>query len=217
VADLDDVVPMIVGAIALPLVATTDPGMLKDLSLTIISGLGIGLAGWLLLERSEGAERGVFVIGSLAILAGCAAYLGASPLLAGLVAGLVWARTPGRTDQVAAADLRKVQHPLVVLLIIIAGATLQPSVAGVWLAAPFVLFRLTGKLTGGWLASRLAPEVAPADLGAYLIPPGVLGIAFILNVQQVAPGASAPLVFAVAVGAVASEILALVLVPERRA
>jgi hypothetical protein len=150
------------------------------------------------------------------MLAGCAAYIGASPLLAGLVAGLVWARTPGRTDQIAAADLRKVQHPLVVLLIIIAGATLQPTLAGIWLAAPFLLFRLTGKLVGGWVASRLAPEVAPADLGAYLIPPGVLGIAFILNVQQVAPVASVPLVFAVATGAVLSEILAMILVPVRR-
>jgi hypothetical protein len=216
VADLDDVVPMIMGALVLPVVAAQGAELVNQVALTMVAGLGVGLAGWLLLEGSEGAERGVFVIGTLALLAGCAAYLGASPLLAGLVAGLVWARTPGRTDQIAAADLRKVQHPLVVLLVIIAGASMQPTLAGIWLAAPFVLFRLTGKLAGGWVASRLAPEVAPSDLGAYLIPPGVLGIAFILNVEQVAPDASVPLVFAVSAAAVTSELLAVILVPVRR-
>jgi hypothetical protein len=47
---------------------------------------------------------------------------------------------------------------------------------------------MAGKLVGGWLASRMAPGVAPSDLGAYLIPPGVIGVAFALNLQQVAPG-----------------------------
>ena len=215
VADLDDVVPMVVGALVLPTIAVESASVVKDVAITIVAGLGVGIAGWLLLERSQGAERGVFVVGTLALLAGCASYLGASPLLAGLVAGLVWARTPGHTDRIAAADLRKVQHPLVVLLIIIAGASMEPTLAGVWLAAPFVLFRLSGKLAGGWIAARLAPEVAPSDLGAYLIPPGVLGIAFILNVQQVAPEASVPLVFAVAAAAITSELLAIVLVPVR--
>jgi hypothetical protein len=45
----------------------------------------------------------------------------------------------------------------------------------------------------------------------------VLGIAFILNLQQVAGEAVAPLVFAVTVGAVISELLGVVLTPEPRA
>ena len=65
--------------------------------------------------------------------------------------------------------LGKVQHPLVVLLLIIAGAILQPGLAGIWLFAPYVAFRTTGKLSGGWLASRLTDDVAPSELGAYLI------------------------------------------------
>jgi hypothetical protein len=113
-------------------------------------------------------------------------------------------------------DLRKVQHPLVVLLLLTAGAGLQTTLAGVWLFAPYLVFRLAGKLMGGWIASRIAADSAPSDLGAYLIPPGVIGIAFALNIEQLAPDAARSLVFAVACGALASEALAIVLVPRRR-
>ena len=74
---MDDVVPMVVGALVLPIVAAHDSELVKQVAITMVAGLGVGLAGWLLLERSEGAERGVFVIGILALLAGCAAFLGA--------------------------------------------------------------------------------------------------------------------------------------------
>jgi hypothetical protein len=155
----------------------------------------------------------VFVLGTLALLGGSAAYLETSPLLAGLAAGWTWARTPGETEQVVARHLRKLQHPLVVLILIIAGATLQLSLAGIWLFAPYVVFRTAGKFIGGWMASRLTAEVSPSELGAYLVPPGVIGIAFALNILQVAPAQAGPVVFAVSAGALVSEILALLVTP----
>jgi hypothetical protein len=78
---------------------------------------------------------------------------------------------------------------------------------------PFVVFRLAGKLLGGWTASRLAHGAAPSDLGAYLVAPGVIGVAFALNLRQVAPEGAAAVVFAVTVGAVAAELIALVVFP----
>ena len=213
VADLDDVLPIALGGIVLSLAAPDQSGIVHDLLITCAVGVGVGVSGWLLFEGAEGAERGVFVVGTLALLGGGAAYAGTSPLIAGMVAGIVWARTPGHSDRIAATDLRKVEHPLVVLLLIVAGAGLEPTMAGIWLLVPYVLFRTTGKLLGGWMASRVAPGVAPADLGAYLVPPGVLGIGFILNLQQVAPGAAGPLVFAVAVGGMISEIIAIIVTP----
>jgi hypothetical protein len=182
-------------------------------ALSIGLGLAIAVSGWLLFERSAGAERDVFVLGTLALLGGAAAYLETSPLLAGLAAGWLWVRTPGHTDQVVALHLRKVQHPLIVLVLITAGASVQPTLAGIWLFAPYVVFRTAGKLIGGWAASRLSRQVAPSDLGAYLIPPGVIGIAFALNILQVAPDAAGPIVFAVATGAVVSEFVALLVTP----
>ena len=213
VADLDDVVPIVAGGVVLSLVVSGSEGVMRDVAITIAAGLAAGVSGWLLFEQSERAERGVFVLGTLALLGGLAAYLGLSPLLAGLAAGFVWARTPGHTDRVAADDLQKVQHPLVVVLLVTAGAALQPGLAGIWLFAPYVLVRIAGKLAGGWVASRIAPGIAPSDLGAYLVPPGVLGIAFLLNLRQVSGEAAAPLLFAAACGAVASELAALVVTP----
>jgi hypothetical protein len=217
VADLDDVLPIMLGAVVVSLAVSSGGYIVRDVLTTVAVGVAVGIAGWLLLERAEGAERGVFVIGTLALLGGCTAYLRTSPLLAGLVAGFLWARMPGRTDHIAADDLRTAEHPLVVLLLIAAGAGLEPSLLGVWLLAPYVLFRTAGKSMGGWVAARLAPGLTPPDLGAYLLSPGVLGIAFILNLQQVAGEAVAPLVFAVTVGAVISELLGVVLTPEPRA
>jgi hypothetical protein len=63
------------------------------------------------------------------------------------------------------------------------------------------------------MASRVAPGVASSDLGAYLITPGVIGIAFALNVLQVASTAALPLVFAVSAGAIVSEMLAVIVSP----
>ena len=213
VADLDDVVPILASGAVLSLIVPGGGSVARDLMAALATGAAAGISGWLLFERSEAAERGVFVLGTLALLGGVAGYLGVSPLIAGMAAGVVWARTPGHTDRIAADDLRKVQHPLVVLLLLTAGASLEADMAGVWLFAPYVLFRLAGKLLGGWVASRLAPAVAPSDLGAYLVPPGVLGIAFALNLQQVAGDLTGPLLFAVTLGAVASELVALVVTP----
>jgi hypothetical protein len=115
-----------------------------------------------------------------------------------------------------ARELRKVQRPLIVLLMIIAGAALVPTTIGVWLCAPYVVFRFAGKILGGWTATRLARGLAPSDLGSHLIPPGVIGIAFALNLQQVAHEAATALVFAVAIGAIACEILAVIVLPAPR-
>lgn len=213
VADLDDVLPIVAGAVVLSFAASGAEQVARDLSIATFAGVAAGVSGWLLFEHTDVAERGVFVLGTLALLGGIAAFLGTSPLVAGLVAGFIWARTPGHTDRLAADDLHKVQHALVVLLLFTAGASLTPEMAGIWLFAPYVLFRIAGKLLGGWLASRIASGVAPSDLGAYLITPGVLGIAFALNVQQVAGDAAAPLVFAITTGAVAAELISLVVVP----
>lgn len=216
VADLDDVLPILLGGAALSLIGSGDRALVLDVGLSIGIGLAIAASGWLLFELSEGAERDVFVLGTLALLGGAAAFLEISPLLAGMAAGWLWALAPGQTERVVATHLRKVQHPLVVILLITAGASLQPSLAGIWLFAPYVMFRTVGKLAGGWMASRLAPGIAPSDLGAYLIPPGVIGIAFALNVLQVARADALPLVFAVSAGAVVSELLALIVTPVPR-
>jgi hypothetical protein len=125
VADLDDVVPIILGGAVVVLAAAGRRPVLEGIGLTTALGIVIGFAGWLLIERAESpAERGAFVLGSVALLGGTAAHLGLSPLLTGMAAGWLWVVAPGRCDLLIATDLRKVQHPIIVLLLLTAGADL---------------------------------------------------------------------------------------------
>jgi hypothetical protein len=219
IAELDDVIPIV--AAGFVIVALTGAGFLAVVRLTLLTalvGLLIAAAGWLLFEQAHDlAEQGVFVVGAVVLLGGTTAYLSLSPLLAGMVAGTFWRLAPGRSAQILGETLRKIQHPLIVLLLLVSGASLEWSRLAIWLFAPFVLFRVTGKLVGARVAMRLAAPLAAADLGVYLLPPGVIGIAFALNVQQVAtPLTGAALLTAVTVGSLACELLALVELPRQQ-
>jgi len=154
------------------------------------------------------------VLGTLALAGGAAAYLRVSPLSVGLVAGLVWTLVPGRADRIVQDDLGKLQHPLVVLLLVTAGALWTPSAAGAWLLVPFLLFRLAGKVAGGWISARIVGDIRPSDMAAYLMSPGVIGIAFALNFRQILPVASGEaLLWAVAIGTAVFEVFAVVALP----
>ncbi len=217
VADLDDVLPIVLAVAAFPLFPSTmhSPWVLALAPLGI--GLAVGAIGWLLFERAEsGAERVVFVIGALALAGGAAVYLRVSPLAVGLVAGLFWTIAPGRADKIVQEDLRKVQHPVVVLLLVTAGALTVVSEASIWLLAPYLLFRLAGKVGGAWFSAKLV-DVSAADLAAYLMSPGVLAIAFALNFRQTLPPAAGDTLLAtVAIGTAAFELFALAVVPHWR-
>jgi hypothetical protein len=206
VADLDDIVPILAAA-----------ALAGGVAAPIGIGAVVAAIGWLLFERAETqAERAVFVLGVLALLGGGAAYVGVSPLLAGLMAGVIWRILPGKADVLIADDLRKFHHPLLLLLLIVAGAQVALSPLAVWLFVPFVAFRLSGKVLGGWAASRLVPAVRADIVSAYLVPPGVVGIAIALNLIQVAPGPGQAVLAAVAGGALVFETVAAVVTPRER-
>lgn len=219
IADLDDVLPIVLSGVVVVMLASTAPMPVwlatGWLFRTLMLGIAVGTAGWLLFERAHSrAERNVFIAGTVALVGGTSSFLGLSPLLAGLMAGLLWVWLPGHADRVVRADLQRVQHPLIVVLLLVAGASCEFSLEAVWLSAPLVLFRLTGKLAGGWLATRMQGVVTAGELGAHLISPGLLGIAFALHLLQVirTPGMTAVLT-AVVFATLASEALALVLRP----
>ncbi len=215
VADLDDVLPIAATTVIFAVVAPEETAWLYAIA-PVALGLIVGVIGWLLFDRAEsGAERVVFVLGTLALAGGAAAYLNVSPLAAGLVAGVFWATVRGRADQIVTNDVQRVQHPLIVLLLLTAGALWTPSQAALWLLAPYLLFRLVGKIAGAWLTARFL-EVRTSDLAAFLMPPGVLAVAFALNFRQVLPATGEILVSTVAMGTAAFELFALAVVPHWR-
>src|SRR5690606_32265103 len=134
IADLDDVVPIVIGALLLAALRLPNAwGVAWLTGISAVGGLGIGGAGGLLFERARGAaERGLFVLGAVVLLGGIASYMYLSPLFVGLVAGLFWTYSPGRADHVIRGDLRKLQHPLVVVLLLVAGASVQFDMLALW-------------------------------------------------------------------------------------
>jgi hypothetical protein len=218
VADLDDVLPIVMATFAFAVLPGIDMRQAWVLMVTPISiGVAVGALGWLLFERAEsGAERGVFVLGALALAGGGAAYLRASPLIVGLIAGFLWTIAPGRADRLVEDDLRRVQHPLVVLLLVTAGALWTPTAIALWLLVPYLLFRLVGKVAGAWASAGFL-DVSAGDLAAFLMPSGVLAIAFALNFRQVLPSeAGTVLISTVGLGTVAFELFSLAVLPQWR-
>ena len=209
IGDLDDLPLIMLGTIAV-LLAAGQP-VVRSLIATALAASVTGLAGWLLFERARTeAERGVFVTGTILLLAGISAYVDSSPLLSGFVAAVFWHRASGQADRIIAGDIAKVQHPSVALLLVVAGASIEWNLALLWIAAPLILLRLIGKLVGSLAAARMS-HVASGLLAATLVPPGVLGIALALNLQQVLGPAGTLLLSGVTVAAVISELLSAVL------
>ena len=205
-ADLDDIPIIILATLAVPIAGGVEM-LWTTLAVAVFGAITIALAGVLLFARAHTtAERGVVVTGTLLLLGGIAAYTNTSPLTTGLLAGLVWQRST-RTAAFIGADFERLQHPLLALLMIAAGATMQLSWALVWLAAPLALLRISGKTLGGLLFARVA-RLPAGLLSLVLLPPGVLGIALALNFQQVMGGGDTLLLSAITVSALVSEVFA---------
>jgi hypothetical protein len=204
-ADLDDVPLLLFGAVILA--GLTDGSPALRLVATVAAGAAIGLAGSLMFTRADESERGLFVAGAVLLLAGVGSYLGTSPLLSGCVAALVWVRVPGPADRITAHDLRILQHPLVALLLVIAGASIDWSTTVLWIAALIVVLRFAAKLLASVVAARFA-DISPALLASTLLQPGVMGIAFAVNVALVLGDRSNWILSTVTISTAVSEIFA---------
>jgi hypothetical protein len=134
-------------------------------------------------------------------------YLGTSPLLSGCIAAVVWVRAPGAADRITAADLGALQHPMVSLLLIFAGALIEWNAVVLWVAGSVVILRLLGKLLASVAVAPMA-RVSPALLATVLLPPGVMGIALALNARQVVGSDIGGIVAVVTIAAGTSELVA---------
>lgn len=178
--------------------------------------LALAAAGWLLLTRaSSETEERVLAVSVLLLVGGVADALSQSALFGGLVAGVFWRYAGRHPRDMISRDVLFAQHPLLVLVLLVAGARADLSPASLGLGAAYLVLRVAGKLAGGTVARRAAGVNAHRDLERYLLPPGVFGVAFALNATSVV-GADAPvLLAAVVAGTIGSEFVALLLPPRR--
>ena len=104
--------------------------------------------------------------------------------------------------------MRYLRHPLVVLMLLAAGAKLAFSGWILILALAYFLLRVAGKLLGGWLVRRVAGVALPSNIGVTLLPPGVFGIAFALDATSMMDGSGTSILSAVVLGSIGSQLLA---------
>jgi hypothetical protein len=208
--DLDAVLPAVIGALVLASLRTISP--LASLSLTVqatILALLVATTAWLLLaDTTTLTEQRVFSIATLLLLGGIADYLSLSALMGGMLAGLLWGYIGGVTRDCIERDVGYLRHPLVVLMLLVAGARTTVSVSILVLAAVCLLLRVTGKLIGAWITRHL-PDVPLAHRASLaLLPPGVFGIAFALEATSLMDEASVPILSAIVLASIGAQVFA---------
>ncbi len=217
IGDLDDVLTILAGGVALVWIRASDPRAVAILAgQSAAIALILAVAGWLLVRKSAtDSEHRVFVLGTLLLLGGAVEYMSLSALFAGLVAGVFWNAAGGSARDWIERDVRHVQHPLVVLLLLTAGAHVGPWPGLALLVPIYVLFRLAGKVAGGWIAGRIATDHRPIRVGLYLVSPGMIAVALALNVLQAGETDRAGLLLATVVtGSLGSELISLLVHPR---
>jgi hypothetical protein len=125
-----------------------------------------------------------------------------------------WRYAGGHPRDTISRDVLFLQHPLLMLVLLVAGARADFAPASLGLAAAYVVLRVVGKLAGGVVARRAGGATLPRDLGLHLLPPGVFGVSFALNAGTIGADASV-LLTAVVAGTIAADGVALFLSPRR--
>jgi hypothetical protein len=208
--DLDALLPTVVGALVLAFPHSLSP--LESLSLTVqaaILALLISATAWLLLaDSSPSTEQRVFSIAALLLVGGIADYLSLSALAGGLLAGLFWGYVGGVARDCIEREVRYLRHPLVVVMLLAAGAQMTISLWILIMSAAYLLLRVAGKLLGGWLTRQVPGVPIPDSVGQVLLPPGVFGIAFALDATSMMGPSANTILAATVLGSIGSQVVA---------
>ncbi|MDZ4693756.1 MAG: hypothetical protein SGI86_01320 [Deltaproteobacteria bacterium] len=162
-------------------------------------------------EQMASAEFLVLSLGSISFAAGIAGYLHLSSVVVAFVAGALLVNLPGDYHARLRDTLLRLEHPILLLSLVIIGALWRIDDWRGWLLMPvFVLARMSGKwfATSPVLLGREGLHLRLGDRYALgLAPLGTLAIAIVINAQLLHPGNSiSPMVSAVLGGGVLTEI-----------
>lgn len=209
--------PILAGGVMVAWLRTGTPTAALTL---LFQGIGVTLAlataGWLVLTRaSSHTEERVFGLSALLLIGGAADALALSALLGGLIAGVFWRYAGGRPRDTISRDVLFVQHPLLVMVLLVAGARVDFSLLVILLGLLYAALRTVGTLAASTIAPRLGGLRTTRDMAAHLARPGVFGVALALNAAGDGGEGEASLLLAmVVVGTITSEMVALLFLPR---
>jgi len=218
IQELGVLIPIVGGGLAFAWMrAGTASGALTLIGLASLVTVMLAAAAWLLLTRATSdTEERVFGLSGLLLVGGVADALSLSALFGGLVAGAFWRLAGRQPRESIRRDVLFVQHPLLVLVLLLAGARAELSPVAWALGAAYLVARVIAQLAGGGLVRRVAGDSIPDDIGRRLLSPGVFGVAFALNAVSVIGPDAAVAHAAVVLGTIGSELVAVGLRMRRR-
>jgi hypothetical protein len=177
--------------------------------------LAVAAAAWLLWTKvSTETDERVVAVSALLLVGGVAAALSLSALFGGLVAGLLWRYAGRHPRETIRRDVLFVQHPLLVLVLLVAGARADLSSVTLALGVAYAVLRVAAQSTAGHVARRVAGLKALRDLDLHLLAPGVFGVGFALDAVNVVGADASMLLAVVVVGTIGSELVAVLLSPR---
>ncbi|MDX2262442.1 MAG: hypothetical protein SFU84_12190 [Gemmatimonadales bacterium] len=150
--------------------------------------VGIGLVGGWLFHLFLGEERSpdrlfIAIAGAIILTTGAANYVGMSPLLPGMLLGVILVNTSRQRDAIR-ETITRVERPLYFIMLVCAGALWAPSAAdGFLLVLVFLAVRAVARIGAARLVSRangLLPSFGPR-WGVALLGQGGLAIALGLD------------------------------------
>jgi Kef-type K+ transport system membrane component KefB len=185
--------------------------------LFVTLGLGgvCGILTYILLRSAANPSQEIaLLLGATAISAGMSGYLGITPIVTCTIAGALLTNLPFAGMTRVKDLMRKVEDPLYLIFLLVAGALWDPTAWQGWLLAPiFLIGRLSGKLFGAHIATRTGPETLPEpmNLALALAPQSPISIATVVGYavlyKPVQEGASLSWLMTACIGsAVATEI-----------
>ncbi len=147
VMTLDVLLPIVAGGLLLgtvpkgaTLAALTFVGQATAIAVMLAAAV------WLLLARAvSDTEQRVFGFAAMLLIGGLADYLSLSALLSGLVTGIFWQLAGGQARESLRRDVLHLQHSLLVLVLVVAGARTDFSLATSAMAAVYAALRAAGK------------------------------------------------------------------------
>lgn len=156
-----------------------------ELGGALLVGLAVGFpAAYLTGRLQPGEPSQIEALGVVFLCGGLSLAIGASFLLAAMVAGLIVANFAEHHTR-AFHEIENIEWPFMVLFFVLAGASLDivtlPAIGTIGLA--YLVLRIAGRIAGGWLGGRLSgmPPVYSRWIGVALMPQAgvALGMALV--------------------------------------
>jgi len=183
----------------------------------VFVSLGLGVAIGVLIFAmvrvpASNAEFLAVVLGGIAFASGLAGYLYLSPIVICFIAGVLVTNFPNDQRDSIFRILHRLERPVQLLFLIIAGAVWAPDDWRGWALVPlFVIARMVGKYTGVLAARSVVGALLPsgfADRRQLLAPMSGLSIALVVSVPSLSHDAGLSwVVTAVIGGAIVTELL----------